>query len=74
MAQPMKSELSEKEKAQAKREKLEKMARGAQDQDSEDRGNLTKSDFLNKRKEKMQEKMSKRDQAVEKELDHQSKR
>jgi hypothetical protein len=74
MAQPMKSELSEKEKAQAKREKLEKMARGAQDQDSEDGGNLTKSDFLNKRKEKMQEKMSKRDQAVEKELDHQSKR
>jgi hypothetical protein len=74
MAQPMKSELSEKEKAQAKREKLEKMARGAHDQDSDDGGNLTKSDFLNKRKEKMQEKMSKRDQAVEKELDHQSKR
>ena len=30
--------------------------------------NLTKSDFLNKRKEKMLSKMSARDQAIEKEL------
>jgi hypothetical protein len=45
------------------------MARGGNDQNSEDGGNLTKSDYLNKRKEKMQEKMSKRDQAIDKELD-----
>ena len=44
------------------------MAKGARDDDSDDEENMTKADYLNKRKQKMLEKMSKRDQAIEKEL------
>ena len=40
------------------------MAKGARDDDSDDEANMTKADYLNKRKDKMLEKMSKRDHAI----------
>jgi hypothetical protein len=49
MAQPMKQVLSEKEKAQARREKLEKMAEGEEDASDEDQ----KPKHINKREAKL---------------------